>query len=78
MQTARVFNNGNSQAIRIPKEYRFEQDEVIMNKIGSAIVIFQRADRFNVLMESLKEFTTDLFEDGRPSQTQQQERGTFD
>ncbi|MCL2026439.1 MAG: AbrB/MazE/SpoVT family DNA-binding domain-containing protein, partial [Leptospirales bacterium] len=57
MLTTKIFNNGNSQAIRIPKEYRFEQDEVFISKIGSALVIFQHNDRLAVLMESLNEFT---------------------
>lgn len=78
MLTTKVFNNGNSQAIRIPKEYRFEQDEVIINKVGSAVIIFQRNDRFAVLMESLNEFTSDFLEDGRPTQLFQNERESFD
>ena len=77
MMTTKVFNNGNSQAIRIPKEYRFAQDEVCISKIGSAVIIFQRDDRFKVLMESLNEFTADFLEDGRPTQLSQAERQAF-
>jgi antitoxin VapB len=32
MQTARIFTNGNSQAVRLPKEFRFGDDEVIIKK----------------------------------------------
>ena len=78
MLTTKVFNNGNSQAIRIPKEYRFEQEEVFIQKIGSAVVIFQHNDRFSILMESLNEFTADYLEDGRPTQPFQSERMSFD
>ena len=39
METARVFTNGRSQAVRIPKEYRFQTDEVFINKIGDALVL---------------------------------------
>ncbi|MBR0409316.1 MAG: AbrB/MazE/SpoVT family DNA-binding domain-containing protein [Clostridia bacterium] len=39
METARVFSNGRSQAVRIPKEYRFHTDEVFINKIGDALVL---------------------------------------
>ncbi len=39
METARVFTNGRSQAVRIPKEYRFQTDEVFINKIGDAVVL---------------------------------------
>ena len=78
MLTTKIFNNGNSQAIRIPKEYRFEQDEVFISKIGSALVIFQHNDRLAVLMESLNEFTDDFLKDGRPTELLQKERESFD
>ena len=32
MQTAKIFENGRSQAVRLPKEYRFDADEVAINK----------------------------------------------
>ena len=76
--TTKIFNNGNSQAIRIPKEYRFEENEVFISKIGSALVIYPHNDRFAVLMESLHEFTDDFLEDGRPTELLQNERETFD
>ena len=37
--TTKVFNNGRSQAVRIPKEYRFSVDEVFINKIGDTVVL---------------------------------------
>ena len=78
MQTAKVFNNGNSQAIRIPKEYRFNCHEVSVRKVGSAIIIFQPNDRLSILTESLNEFTPDFLEHGRPTQEIQSEREAFD
>ena len=78
MLTAKIFTNGNSQAIRIPKEYRFEDDEVCICKVGSAVILFQRDDRFAVLMESLNEFTDDFLPDGRPAQLIQSERVGLD
>ena len=74
----KIQDNGNSQAVRIPKEYRFEQDEVCISKIGSAVIIYPQKDRFAVLMESLAEFTADYLEDGRPAQTFQSERASLD
>lgn len=32
MRTARVFTNGNSQAVRLPKDFRVETDEVFIRK----------------------------------------------
>ncbi len=39
METAKVFTTGRSQAVRIPKEYRFNVDEVFINKIGDAVIL---------------------------------------
>ena len=37
MKTAKLFRNGQSQAVRLPKEFRFEGDEVFIKKSGSAV-----------------------------------------
>jgi Virulence-associated protein and related proteins len=42
MQTARIFTNGNSQAVRLPKEFRFEDDEVIIKKVGNAVILLAK------------------------------------
>jgi antitoxin VapB len=39
METARVFWSGRSQAVRLPKEYRFEGDEVRIRRHGSAVIL---------------------------------------
>ena len=39
MQTTKVFNNGRSQAVRIPKNYRFDVEEVFVNKIGDTVML---------------------------------------
>ncbi len=42
MQTARLFVNGNSQAVRLPKEFRFEGDEVVIKKVGNAVLLLPK------------------------------------
>lgn len=39
MATARVFKSGNSQAVRLPKEFRFDVDEVEVARRGDEIVL---------------------------------------
>ena len=39
MKTAKVFRHGNSQAVRLPKEFRVEGGEVIIRKSGDAVVL---------------------------------------
>lgn len=38
MQTAKLFANGKSQAVRLPKEFRFEGDEVIVKRVGNGVM----------------------------------------
>jgi len=44
MKTAKLFFNGNSQAMRLPKEYRFSCDEVGINKVGEVVLLFPKDD----------------------------------
>ena len=39
MMTAKLFENGRSQAVRLPKEYRFNGDEVAINKVGDIVIL---------------------------------------
>jgi antitoxin VapB len=36
---AKVFKNGRSQAVRLPKEFRFEDDEVLIRKKGNDVIL---------------------------------------
>ena len=42
MKTAKLFMNGKSQAVRLPKEYRFSGDEVGIRKVGEVVVLFPK------------------------------------
>ena len=42
MDTAKLFINGRSQAVRLPKEFRFEGDEVMIKRVGDAVVLLPR------------------------------------
>jgi antitoxin VapB len=39
METAKVFWSGRSQAVRLPKEYRFDTDEVRIRRHGDAVIL---------------------------------------
>ena len=39
MTTAKVFMSGRSQAVRIPKEFRFDGDEVTIRRSGASLVL---------------------------------------
>lgn len=38
-QTARVFRTGRSQAVRLPKEFRFDTDTVLIHREGSSVIL---------------------------------------
>jgi antitoxin VapB len=55
MQTARIFTNGNSQAVRLPKEFRFDEDEVVIKKVGDMVVLMPTKYRAESLLAMLEE-----------------------
>ena len=65
MKTIKVFKSGNSQAVRIPKEFKADGKEMYINKIGNTIVLFPKNDPWELFKKSLTEFTDDFFADGR-------------
>ena len=77
MDTAKVFMSGRSQAVRLPKEYRFDEEEVYINKIGTTIILMSKKDPWMSLKESLKMFPDDFMEDGRGA-LPQEKRVSFD
>lgn len=66
MNTAKLFKNGESQAVRLPKEYRFKGKEVYITKHSNIVMLIPKSrDRWNIMKEALGEFTEDIFADGR-------------
>ncbi len=65
MQTARLFQNGRSQAVRLPKEFQFTGDEVFIQKHGNAVILVSREKQWEVFMEGLTSFSEDFMSDGR-------------
>ncbi|MBQ9199225.1 MAG: AbrB/MazE/SpoVT family DNA-binding domain-containing protein [Lachnospiraceae bacterium] len=63
MLTAKIFENGRSQAVRLPKEYRFKEDEVAINKIGDIVFLLPKEDKWAGFLESFKYFTEDFLND---------------
>jgi antitoxin VapB len=68
MKTAKLFKNGESQAVRLPKEFRFPGKEVFIKRLGSAVVLLPKANSWATLIESLAKFPSDFMETrGQPS-----------
>ena len=62
MNTAKVFPNGRSQAVRIPKEFQFSTDEVYVNCVDGVVMLFPRAESWDILARSLDRFTDDFMD----------------
>ena len=56
MDTAKVFMSGRSQAVRLPRMYRFDGDEVLIKRVGDAVVLLPRTRSWDTLFQSLEQF----------------------
>ena len=72
MATAKLFTNGRSQAVRLPKEFRFPGDEVCIKRVGSMVVLYQADKAWDLLDESLGRVTEDFM--ARREQPEKPER----
>jgi len=60
MNTAKLFKNGKSQAVRLPKEFKFEGKEVCINRIGGTVILMPKDDPWGSLLKSLDTFSDDF------------------
>ncbi len=65
MKTAKLFQNGQSQAVRLPKEFRFEGEQVYIQRIGNSVMLLPYAAPWESLFDSLDLFTEDFVADAR-------------
>ena len=61
--TAKVFRNGASQAVRLPKDCRFDSDEVCVRRIGSAVLLFPRNAAWDLMARAIGNFDEDFMID---------------
>ena len=74
MKTAKLFQNGQSQAVRLPKEFRMAGKEVYIKKQGEAIVLLPKEKAWAPLFESLNHFEKDFrIERNQPAENQKRE-----
>lgn len=74
MKTAKLFKNGQSQAVRLPKEFRMPGREVYIKKEGEAIILLPKEKSWESLFESLNHFEKDFkIERNQPAEKQTRE-----
>jgi len=56
MDTAKLFQSGRSQAVRLPKEYRFRGSEVVVKHFGNGVLLLPIDDPWQMLAAGLEAF----------------------
>jgi antitoxin VapB len=75
MQTAKLFQNGRSQAVRLPKEYQFSGDDVFIQRHGDAVLLIPHEKAWEVFLEGLNGFSEDFMKEGRNQGIDQEREG---
>lgn len=64
MMTAKIFKNGRSQAVRLPKECRFNTEEVAVNRVGDIVMLIPMDNKWDNFIQAIDMFTEDFMENG--------------
>jgi antitoxin VapB len=66
METARLFRNGRSQAVRLPRKFSLPGEEVYIKKLNGVVMLIPKdRDPWKPLVDSLGKFSDDFYESGR-------------
>lgn len=77
METARLFKNGQSQAVRLPKDFRFEGEKVFIKRVGNAVVLIPYQAPWETLFDSLDQFSDDFMQEEREQPASQDRESLF-
>ncbi|MFA5874083.1 MAG: type II toxin-antitoxin system VapB family antitoxin [Anaerolineales bacterium] len=73
METAKLFQNGKSQAVRLPKEFRFKGNLVYLKRTGNAVILLPYGAPWQSLVDSLTLFSSDFMQERTQPPTQERE-----
>jgi antitoxin VapB len=73
MHTAKIFTNGESLTVRLPKKFQPEGDEVYVNKVGGAVILFPKENPWAPFFESLSRFSDDFMMEREQPPAEQRE-----
>jgi antitoxin VapB len=75
MKIAKMFECGAGQAVRLPRGFHFEGDEVLIQRIGDAVVSLPKGRSWKALTGSLAKFPDDFMSDrSQPQEVESRER----
>ena len=64
MELAKVFTNDGAQAVQLPKNFQFADDEVVVNRIGNIVLLAPKTDPWSEMFNALDMCTDDFLADG--------------
>ena len=73
MNTAKIFKNGKSQAVRLPKEFKFLGNEVYIKRIGRNVLLIPKDNPWESLISSLDQFSEDFMNERKQPPTESRE-----
>ena len=73
MKTAKLFKNGQSQAVRLPKEFRFTGDDVYIHRLGDCVVLVPKDDPWRSMIEATRRFSNDFMNERDQGSPQERE-----
>ena len=73
METAKIFENGRSQAVRLPKEFRFKDSEVFVKKVNDIVLLIPKDSAWKIMEDSLDYFSHDFMPDRNQPEAQKRE-----
>ena len=65
MDTAKLFKNGKSQAVRLPRQFRFQGTEVYIKRLGNNVILIPKEDPWESMISALDDFSDDFMADRR-------------
>ena len=74
MDKAKLFRNGKSQAVRLPKEYNLEGSEVYVKRLGRTVLLMPKDDPWEMLINSIGVFSEDFMSERAQPEIQERER----
>lgn len=74
MKTAKLFKNGKSQAVRLPREFAFEGNEVYVKRVGRDVILIPKGDPWESLIDSLDRFTPDFMSERAQPKAERREK----
>ncbi len=63
MTSAKLFRNGQSQAVRLPREFAFPGREVFVRRVGNAVLLVPTEDPWAGFEAALDQFSDDFMSD---------------